>query len=123
MIKTKYNSKKIIIDDIKFMSKLEANCYVFLKPLFPSLELQPKYLLQSKFTRSGKAMREINYIADFKFNLNGYSIVIDSKGMETEVFKIKRKLLLYKYPEINFYTVKSLKALKVLIDELVKSLV
>jgi len=122
-MKTKYHSKKIIIDDIKFMSKLEANCYLFLKPLFPSLELQPKYLLQPKFARSGKAIREINYIADFKIKIKDLEIVIDSKGMETDVFKIKRKLLLHKYPKINFYTVKSLKALKILIDFLVKNLV
>lgn len=120
---TKYHSKKTVIDGIGFDSKLEANCYLFLKPLFPSLELQPKYLLQPKFRVNNEAIREINYNADFKFKIKDIEIIIDSKGMETDVFKIKRKMLLYKYPGINFYTVKSLKALKILIDNLIKNLV
>lgn len=116
--KSKYNASKIRVDGIKFDSKLEANCYNHLKDKFPDLKLQPKFLLQHKFKRNGKTIRKIEYVADFKFTYNNQVIVIDSKGMETDVFKLKYKLLVYKYPKINFYTVKSLKKLK----ELLKSL-
>jgi hypothetical protein len=32
---------------------------------------------------------------------NGKKIVEDVKGMETDVFKLKRKLFEYKYPEME----------------------
>ena len=39
-------------------------------------------------------MREIRYIADFTYRLkDGTRIIEDVKGMQTDVFKIKRKLL------------------------------
>jgi hypothetical protein len=113
----KYNNKKVIIDKIKFDSKLEANCYLFLKPLF-ELELQPRFELQKSFKRGSKTIRKIEYVADFKFKIKDKNIIIDSKGMETPVYKLKYKLLVYKYPEIEFYAVKSVKKLKELITNL-----
>lgn len=112
---SKYKAQKTVIDGISFASKLESNCYEYLKSMFPDVELQPVFVLQPKFRKDGKAYREIKYIADFKININGKEIIIDSKGMETTDFKIKEKLLLYTYPDINFYKVSSLKALKELI--------
>ena len=39
-------------------------------------------------------MRAMHYIADFSFtDRDGVKHVVDAKGFETEVFKIKRKLL------------------------------
>ena len=41
--------------------------------------------------------RECSYIADFKYLLDGETVVEDAKGFRTEVFKIKKKLMLYFY--------------------------
>lgn len=104
----KYSSKKTTVDNIKFDSKKEANRYLELKLLEKTgkiyiLELQPKYLLQERFTdNTGKKHREINYIADFRYIENDKIIVEDTKGFRTEVYKIKKKILLYKYKEIIF---------------------
>lgn len=41
--------------------------------------------------------RPCDYIADFVYYENGKRIVEDCKGMRTDVYKIKRKLMLEKY--------------------------
>lgn len=104
---SKYNSKKILVDGIKFDSKAEANRYLELKLLEKSgeisdLRLQPKYELQEGFAYRGKRIRSITYIADFAYtSKSGEKIVEDVKGMKTDVYQMKRKLFLKKYPELT----------------------
>jgi hypothetical protein len=101
---TKYKSKKVEIDGHVFDSKIEARYYEQLKWLQENnqilfFRLQPRYLLQEAFRKNGKTFRKIEYIADFEVHhLDGSIEVIDVKGMETEAFKIKRKLFEKKYP-------------------------
>lgn len=46
--------------------------------------------------KQGKVLeKEIAYYADFVYTENGTEVVEDVKGVRTEVFKIKRKLMLY----------------------------
>ncbi|MGF9893292.1 DUF1064 domain-containing protein [Priestia megaterium] len=118
--RSKYNNKKTKIGNVIFDSIAEAEYYKLLRnqkedPLHPLLdfELQPEFLLIPSYKRLGdgkdnktKTIRKTSYKADFRAIYNGYEEVLDVKGVETDVFKIKRKLLEYKYPEINFYLVK-----------------
>lgn len=126
--KNKYSNKKIMIDNIQFDSKLEAEYYVHLKKLkeemkIKGFELQPEYKLldayivvknniylegtkeYKKYKNSklkDRDVREVNYIADFLiYNNDGTKTVVDVKGQETEVFKIKRKMFDIKYPNEN----------------------
>nr|DAJ59698.1 MAG TPA: Endonuclease [Caudoviricetes sp.] len=57
--------------------------------------VMPSYTIADESTRQGfRAVREIRYIADFTYRLkDGTRIIEDVKGMQTDVFKIKRKLL------------------------------
>lgn len=57
--------------------------------------LMPSFAISDKTTKQGfRTIREIRYIADFTYRLkDGTRIIEDVKGMQTEVFKIKRKLL------------------------------
>ena len=104
----KYNNKKTIVDGIKFDSEMESHYYIYLKQLKEIGEvvdfvLQPTYLLQEGFDLNGKRIRPITYKADFKvIYKDGHEEVIDVKGKLTEEFKIKRKMLLYRYRNINF---------------------
>ena len=104
----KYNNKKTIVDGIKFDSEMESHYYLYLKHLKEIGEvvdfvLQPTYLLQEGFDLNGKRIRPITYKADFKvIYKDGHEEVIDVKGKLTEEFKIKRKMLLYRYRDINF---------------------
>jgi hypothetical protein len=101
---SKYKSKKVEVDGHVFDSKIEAKYYEQLKWLQNNKQilffrLQPRYLLQEAFEKDGKSYRKIEYIADFEVHhLDGTIEVVDVKGIETEAFKIKRKLFEKKYP-------------------------
>ena len=101
----KYKNEKIVVDGIKFDSKVEAKYYEKLKEdkakgLIKNFELQPKYTLIPKFERNGKTYRKIEYVADFQVYDNDWNIsVIDIKGLATETAKLKRKLFEYNYPQ------------------------
>ena len=105
--KSKYYAEKTEIDGIKFDSAKESKRYANLKLLeragvIENLKLQPRFLLQEGFTYNGHKERKIEYVADFQYERNGQTIVEDVKGMKTEVYKLKRKLFLYKYRDIVF---------------------
>ena len=57
--------------------------------------LMSSYTITDETTKQGfRTVREIRYIADFTYRLkNGKRIIEDVKGIQTDVFKIKRKLL------------------------------
>lgn len=101
--KTKFNSVKVEYDGRKFDSKLECNIYKVLKErLTPNykIDFQPSFVLQEKFEFDGHIIRPITYKADFviyKDSETDAKAVIDAKGMETNEFKIKRKLFIRKY--------------------------
>ena len=80
-----------------------------------SIELQSTFMLQEGFTHraTGKKVRPITYISDFVFtDKNGVTHVIDVKGKKTPDFKLKEKMLLNRYPNMNFYCVQFDETLK-----------
>jgi len=110
--KRKYKNKKVVCDGHTFDSLKEKMWYQKYKlmqeqGIIKDLKLQPKYILQESFRYEGKHNRAITYLADFQFYdvESGKTFVVDVKGYKTEVYKIKRKLLLYKFPNINFIEV------------------
>lgn len=107
--KNKYNNRKPEVDGIVFDSQKEADYYMDLKLAkmageIKDFELQPEFILQEGFRdKNGNWHRAIKYRADFKvINNDGRIEVIDTKGYKTPVYRIKKKLLLAKYPDINF---------------------
>lgn len=94
---SKYNSKKIVIDNYKFDSKVESDYYLYLKWLWVKFELQPKYILQEKFKSWNENIRAIYYIADFSY----WDVVVDVKWLPTQASKLKRKMFMYKYPHLE----------------------
>lgn len=101
---SKYYSRKVIIDGIKFDSKKEGNRYLELKLLLKAgkirdLELQKKFELLPKYKINNKTIRAISYIADFVYwDISKNEMIIeDTKGFKTEVYKMKKKLFEYKY--------------------------
>jgi hypothetical protein len=104
--KMKYSNKKTQVDMYVFDSALEAKRYRQLALLekageIKNLKLQVPFLLQESFRKNGKTYRKIEYISDFVYEENGKTIVEDTKGMKTDVFKIKQKLFEYKYPNLS----------------------
>lgn len=109
---SKYYATKTTVDGITFDSKKEAQRYAELKRLercgaIRDLRLQPEYPLQDSFKKNGKTYRKIAYKADFEyFDIQkGKVVVEDVKGVKTEVYKLKKKLFEYKYPELSIMEV------------------
>lgn len=110
MRRHKYGARKTVVDGIEFASGREAKYYAELKLRerageVEAIQLQPPFELQPAFVDAqGRKHRAINYVADFLFfdKREGRMKVVDVKGMRTDVYKLKRKLLLHKYPAIHF---------------------
>lgn len=107
----KYRNKKVIVDEKEFDSKREGNRYKELKLLerageIKNLELQPRFLLQDSFKKNGRTFRKIEYVADFKYIENGKTIVEDTKGIQTDVFKLKHKIFEKVYPDLELRIIK-----------------
>lgn len=104
----KYHAKKKEVDGIVFDSKKEAEYYLTLcwmqkAGLVVKIERQVAFELQPSFKYKGKTERAIKYMADFVVTYkDGHTEVVDVKGMRTRDYVMKRKLLLYKNPELDF---------------------
>lgn len=100
--KSKYGNRKPIINGIKFDSKAEADYYFIAKTYAKDngleMRMQEQFELVPKFRLDGKAYRAITYKPDFTFYDNDKLVkVVDVKGMQTQVFKIKAKMFCSKY--------------------------
>jgi len=111
-IPRKYGNKKVEADGHIFDSKREERYYQELKYRkmageITDIKIQPEYELQSRFKVGKNTIRPITYIADFEITLKGgKKQVIDVKGFKTKDYRIKRKLFLFKYPDVEFLEVK-----------------
>lgn len=102
---SKYNAKKVTVDDIQFDSKVESQFYLHLKRLqemgeVTRFDLQPEFILQGGFTDDwGVKHLPIKYRADFLvYYKDSDPKVIDIKGQILPEFKLKRKLYAAKFP-------------------------
>lgn len=116
---SKYNAARIEFEGEKFDSRKELRFYLYLKDLekekiIKDIKRQVKFELQEKFKYGNKTIRSINYIADFtcivldvdRFKSaigcnneeikENQTVILDTKGYKTEVYKIKYKLMLYR---------------------------
>jgi len=110
----KYGAKEVWYDGIRFPSIGEGNRYLFLRDearagrisdlrLQVHYELYPAVFEQKTITRGPRKGETVNsrlleegitYVADFVYRLpDGREVVEDFKGMQTPVFKIKRRLM------------------------------
>lgn len=109
---SKYHAQKTIVDGIRFDSQKEAKRYIALKMmeqsgLITDLKRQVKFVLipaqreedtvgARGAVHKGKIIeKECAYIADFVYtDIFGNEVVEDVKGIRTDAYKIKRKLML-----------------------------
>lgn len=117
------NATKIELDGIKFRSKLEAYTYRRLKEEGFIFEYEKhKYTIIEKFEYMGEKLRASTLTPDF-VNLDK-KIMIEVKGFETDISKLKRKLLMYKLhiarEDWNIFMVKNQRQVEELIIKLNK---
>jgi hypothetical protein len=89
---SKYRNRKTVVDGIVFASAKEARRYGELLLLQRAGEISDLWL-QPRFPLVVNGIKICTYVADFAFKDKGVKVVEDSKGVETPVFKIKRKLM------------------------------
>lgn len=106
--KNKYHAQKTTVGGITFDSKKESKHWLKLKYLesagvISNLQRQVQFELQPPYINNqGKKIRAINYIADFVYEQDGKIYVMDSKGMRTKEYILKRKMFEFKYPGYIF---------------------
>lgn len=112
--KGKYFAIKTEYDGIVFDSKLEAARYKVLKDRqekheISDLEIQIDF--PCVITVDGKDKKICKYIADFKYkDYHGDWVIEDTKGIITQVFSLKKKLVEALYPGVNINIVKDPRA-------------
>ncbi len=101
----KYGARKTVVDGITFDSRHEAARWCELKymeraKLITDLRRQvPFELIPAQKDERGKVIeRPVRYVADFVYTTcTGKTVVEDAKGIKTDVYKIKKKLMLERY--------------------------
>lgn len=116
--RAKYRNTRISEDGYTFDSLAELERYRELLLLEKAgqiklLQVHPRYELQPKFVdRDGTRQQAIVYEPDFMYcevdrsSATEVLIAEDIKGCETQLFNVKRKLFLYKYPHIELRVLK-----------------
>lgn len=101
MRRSKYNARQVTLDGHTFQSVHESERWQELRTmewagLISDLQRQvPFQLLPSQRGEDGKVLeRGVKYIADFVYIQDGKQVVEDAKGVKTDAYKIKRKLML-----------------------------
>lgn len=98
----KYHARKATVGGITFDSRREADRYLVLKNMeedgaIEDLRRQVRYELVPAFDVDGKHYRPVYYVADFTYRENGHEVIEDVKGMKTDVYRLKAKLVAYRY--------------------------
>lgn len=98
----KYHNKKIKTEDGTFDSKYEYEEWCRLKLLerggvIRNLMRQVPYILIPTIRTTSGTLKQIVYYADFVYEENGIVCMVDTKGFETDTYKIKKRLLINQY--------------------------
>ena len=107
----KYGNKKTEYNGEKFDSRLEARRYTELALMeragvIKDLRRQVPFELIPPYVTHGRKVRPAEYIADFVYEKDGETVVEDTKGVKTEVYKLKKKLFEYRYPTLELREIK-----------------
>ena len=100
---SKFGNRKVITPDGTFDSEREYRRWRELQLLERAGEIgmlrrQVSFtLIPAQYDRrTGKLLeRSVNYVADFVYQTEGFTVVEDAKGVRTPEYIIKRKLMLY----------------------------
>lgn len=114
------NATEVIVDGIKYRSKLEFRCAQILKENNISFEYEPfKIEYIPKFEYYGEKYRAANYTPDFVIE-NKY--ILEIKGFKNDVYPYKKKLILLtlihnkKKYNYRFFEIGNLTQLKIWIN-------
>lgn len=114
-IRNKFFNGKVEYKGLKFDSKAELSRYIELEEMerngiIRDLEVQPSFLLQDSFKHKSIARKQAKmvYTADFKYTKDNEEYIEEFKSEYTAKltdYRMRIKMFLFKYPEINFIEV------------------
>ena len=96
----KYGAKPVTVDGIRFASKAEAHRYRQLLLLEKAGEIAGLYLQPRYELHAGESLKAIGaYVADFSYTdvRAGLVVVEDVKGMQTPLYKWKKRHMRAQY--------------------------
>ena len=94
------NIKTVTADGIKHDSRKEARRWVELTLLQRAGEISDlKRQVKYEFIPKQEGERAVTYIADFVYvdNKTGNTVIEDCKGFKTDVYRLKKKLMQWRY--------------------------
>lgn len=97
---SKYHNRRVVVDGITFQSVKEASRWQELRLMEMAGEIVGlKRQLRIELVPKTKLYRAVSYVADFVYfdKRAGKTVYEDVKGMKTEVYKIKKKLLYWRH--------------------------
>ena len=103
----KYGNHKCTYKGIRFDSKKECQYFIYLEALeaqgmISELKRQVRFTLQPSFKHQGKTIRAITYVADFTYvDSDGKYHIIDTKGVKTDVYLLKKKIMQFQGHDIE----------------------
>lgn len=123
---SKYGNAKPKYKGKRFDSGLEMCRYIYLQDqerkgrisnlrrqvryqVLPAQYERPQYITDGKGKKMPKPRvkeRAVVYVADFVYTYNGVDVVEDAKGVRTDAYILKRKLMLY-FHDISIYEVEN----------------
>lgn len=109
--RSKFGAVPTIVNNIRFASKLEAKRYTELRALeatgeIHNLELQPVYKLTICGVDCGKLIFDFQYFTRATNAKRGESIIEETKGFRTPLYRFKLKVFHALYPGRNVIEVR-----------------
>jgi len=114
----KHNAARTEVDGVKYDSTGEKDRHYVLMQwqetgIISGLKLKPTLVVQEKFSYRGKKFQQITWTPDFRYYDKEYGVWVfeDWKRMDkktgkaymTEDFKVKIKIVLFRYPDNHFF--------------------
>lgn len=96
----KYHNREVTVDGLRFQSVKEADRWHELRLMERAGEITGLVRqVKIEIIPKTKLYRAVSYVADFVYfdKRAGKTVYEDTKGMQTEVYKLKKKLLYWRH--------------------------
>lgn len=97
--RSKYKAVRTTVDGISFASKKEANRYSELRILLDRGEIR-QLEMQPRFACVVNGVKVCTYVADFCYLTDRKRVIEDVKGVKTDVYSLKKKLVEALFPGV-----------------------
>jgi hypothetical protein len=113
--RSKYGAKRVVVDGESFDSQIEASRWSFLRIMerqgeITHLERQVEYKLIVNGVDCGSYFADAKYFTRPTNTQRGEYVIEDTKGVKTDIYKLKKKLVEALYPGVKIKEVTNARA-------------